>query len=105
MRRHLPYRASKVKDIVYYEIILTSLLPDQPGENKEATMIRRLQCLVRECQTELEGAHISSLIAPVHQSQPGDRDDSLTRIITSFDPLWEDFPAIEIFEPFELGTP
>ncbi|EXJ74196.1 uncharacterized protein A1O5_02490 [Cladophialophora psammophila CBS 110553] len=106
MTRRLPYRGSKVKDIVYYSIILTSLLPPQhPEQSKETMILERLQDLARECRAELERANVQIVEAPADEpcSEPvngaADYYDSTSHCLgTSFDPVWESFPKIDIFE-------
>jgi hypothetical protein len=98
MRRRLSHRASKVKDLVYYEIILASLLPEQAGQAKEIAITERLRSLVRKCQDELARAGVTNTAAAASSREPGaqflpDGD------VSSFDPLWEGFPTIDIFEP------
>ncbi|KAH0831476.1 hypothetical protein AYO21_06395 [Fonsecaea monophora] len=113
MTRRLPYRGSKVKDIVYYNIILTSLLPlpqqnpgSTGGQDKDAMILERLEELVYECRAELERAGVSIIAAPPSSeptSQPLPPPPSTTTttytscIGTSFDPVWECFPKIDIF--------
>ncbi|OQV07108.1 Fungal Zn2-Cys6 binuclear cluster domain-containing protein isoform 2 [Cladophialophora immunda] len=102
MTRRLPYRGSKVKDIVYYNIILTSLLPQRTGQSREAMILERLQELVRECQAELERAHVQIIAAPADEHGAEPTVDYTSYVGTSFDPVWESFPKIDIFERFDL---
>ncbi|ETI25837.1 hypothetical protein G647_02614 [Cladophialophora carrionii CBS 160.54] len=99
MRRRLPHRASKVKDIVYYETILTSLLPETAGQAKEVVITERLHSLVRECRVELERAAVTNASASAHDAGHDIPDGN----ISSFDPLWEGFPKIDIFEPLDFA--
>ncbi|EXJ57129.1 hypothetical protein A1O7_07473 [Cladophialophora yegresii CBS 114405] len=100
MRRRLPHRASKVKDIVYYETILASLLPESAAQaGKEVVITERLHSLVRECRAELERAAVSNC----QRHEPGHHDIPDGNI-SSFDPLWEGFPKIDIFEPLDFAT-
>ena len=104
MCRRLPHRAAKVKDLVFYEIILASLAPKNPEHTRDAFIIHRLQSLVRECRDELGRAGVEYLTAPAPESHPtaSQRDLGKTSTITTFDPLWEGFPIVEIFESVEF---
>ncbi|KIX98719.1 uncharacterized protein Z520_05180 [Fonsecaea multimorphosa CBS 102226] len=108
MTRRLPYRGSKVKDIIYYNIILTSLLPPQrPEQSKEGLILQRLHELVRECEAALERANVELIAAPPADErstaeQPLADYSTSYQIGTSFDPVWESFPRIDVFEYFDL---
>ncbi len=104
MRRRLPYRASKLKDVVYYDIVLTSLLPVQPGQDKEAMMMQRLQNLIDECRTELKHASVPNVSAPIYHLQPRPEDATGSDLAVGFDPLWEDFPHVDVFDPVDLNV-
>ncbi|OAP63524.1 hypothetical protein AYL99_02751 [Fonsecaea erecta] len=103
MVRRLPHRGSKVKDIVSYNIILTSVLPQLPTRTKEEMILERLQELVRECRAELERASVQIISAPADESSAEPPTDYTSyNIGASFDPVWESFPKMDIFECFDL---
>ncbi|KAJ9615676.1 hypothetical protein H2200_001752 [Cladophialophora chaetospira] len=101
MRRRLPHRASKLKDVIYYDMILTSLLPLRPGQDRESMMIQRLQGLVDECRGELSRANIPYFIAPEPRSERTLTDGGVSGIPIEFDPLWEGFPDVDILDPIQ----
>jgi hypothetical protein len=96
MTRRLPYRASSVKDIVYYNIILTSLQNREPSQDLSVMIVDRLKEVVNECHAVMTQVHTTKT-SPLNGEPP--RQPESASIATIFDPLWEDFPMLDILEP------
>ncbi|KIX01753.1 uncharacterized protein Z518_09480 [Rhinocladiella mackenziei CBS 650.93] len=102
MRRRIAHPGAKLKDIFYFEVILTSLLSEHLGENKEGPILKALEGLVRGCQDQLEQDHVPIIVAPGPGNLPGSPESaahtSSSRGV-GFDPSWADFPDFDLFEP------
>lgn len=107
MKRRLAHPGAKLKDIFYYNIILTSLLPEQTGQSKDATILEGLHQLFLDCQAQLERSNVPIFAAASrpestsHSRPPGQDFISNPR----FDPSWNGFPDLEIFREPEFGEP
>lgn len=103
MIRRLARRGTSLKDIVYYNIILASLLPEQPDQAKDVVILERLQELVRECRDQLERDNVPILPAD-RMNTSGTGPEPVNgmdfAVGAKFDPYWESFPDLEIFSPF-----
>lgn len=97
MKRRLPYRASKLMDIVYYEIMLVSLTPELSEKDKEEMMIQRLQILISDCRAELDRALVQNVATPDQESDAETTCDGHSTMSVKFHPLWESFPSVDIF--------
>jgi hypothetical protein len=97
MRRRLPFRGSQLKDVVFYEIILASIIPRGAGLQIEDAIIKRLQDLVHECRSELKKANVPALVTPMPESLRSANGSMLTSIGV-FDPLWQGFPSVSVLE-------
>ena len=104
MTRRLPGRGAKVQDIVYYNVILTSLLAKVSGLHKEGKFQERLYELAQECRAELERANIPVIPAPGSEAASRPVESSMSVYVPNFDPLWDDFPQLDIFDRFEFDT-
>lgn len=102
MTRRLPFRGSNVPDIVYYNVLLASLQPAGSGHHREGNIGTRLQELAHECRAELERANIPLLAAPRTEHAPDEAGHNPSYNTHNFDPLWDDFPHLDIFDPFEF---
>lgn len=104
MKRRLPYRASKLMDLVYYEIMLVSLTPELGEKDKEERMIQKLKLLIRDCRTELDRALVPNVAAPANEPNSGTTSEGQSATFGKFHPLWESFPSVDIFEAWDFDT-
>ena len=105
MTRRLPHRAAKVQDIVYYNILSASLVPETPGQDRGTAIKERLQELLDESRAALERAHVPLIAAPASGLSSEQAAGKSANTFNSFDPLWDGFQHIGTFEPFELDIP
>lgn len=128
MKLRLSRLGANFKDLVYFVILLTSVLPATAEEltrekSKDARIQEALQGLVHDCLGQLERDHVP--IVPILPPLPQQREDAFSESSASrsmmdgddgagagagtgpsipgavFDPPWANFPAVELFEPLE----
>lgn len=116
MIRRLLRPHAKFKDLVYYTIVLTSILPgpseDEGGGGERqldfdvhAAIRRALRQLIQDCHAHLQGNGIHILQPPTvvatgsvnHALPPG----CGPAIGASFDPCWLGFPDLDLFESLD----
>ncbi|KIV85810.1 hypothetical protein PV11_01466 [Exophiala sideris] len=105
LKLRLSHIGGNFKDLVYFTIVLTSLLPEQPGQNKEAMIRETLQALVRECQSQLRKDNVPIVAVPddnyaARESAPANGNGAFAGI-GAYDPSWSEFPSLDIFEPLD----
>lgn len=104
MKLRLAHVGANVKDLVYFNIVLTSLLPNSPGKSKDQTIQERLQDLVDECLDQLRQDHVPIHLDPPNDTLMGDSASVMSLEgtgATGFDPSWAGFPEIDIFQPID----
>jgi hypothetical protein len=109
MKLRLAHPGANFKDIVYFTVILTSLLSEPPPEHtKEASIRKALQDLVQDCLAQLQRDHIQLLLADSSPDALGGAPSGqglLPPTGYSYDPVWTGFPVIELFEPLDVYDP
>jgi hypothetical protein len=109
MKLRLAHPGANFKDIVYFTVVLTSLLSEHPPENtKEASIRKALQDLVQDCLTQLQRDHVQLLLADSSPDALGGAPSGqgvLPPTGYSYDPVWTGFPVIELFEPLDVYDP
>lgn len=110
MKLRLAHPGANFKDIVYFTVVLTSLLPEHPEQTKEASIRTALQDLVQDCLAQLQRDHVQLLTPRSLDSSPdalgsssGQEEGPPTGY--SYDPVWTGFPVIEVFEPLDVYDP
>ncbi|EXJ78344.1 hypothetical protein A1O3_09505 [Capronia epimyces CBS 606.96] len=103
MKRRLLHPGASFKDLVYFNVVLTSVLPDQPGQPKEMLMQQALQGLVHDCRAQLEQEHVP--IPSAHEVftrslEQGSNPSQLSEALLGpkFDPTWADFPDLVLLD-------
>ncbi|EXJ88332.1 hypothetical protein A1O1_05262 [Capronia coronata CBS 617.96] len=108
MKRRQLHHGASLKDLVYFTVVLTSVLPPQPGVTKEAMIHQALQGLVRDCRAHLEREHGSIVNSEAFQQRhrpsphPYPASWSVTRpplpVGPKFDPTWAEFPDLDFLD-------
>lgn len=105
MKIRISHPGANFKDMAYFTIILTSLLPETPGQSKQASIQRALQDLARECLDQLRKDNVPLLTSLLdNYSQPHAVTGHPSHDVAghSYDSVWCGFPAIDLFEPPEI---
>ncbi|KAK5326360.1 hypothetical protein LTR93_003222 [Exophiala xenobiotica] len=111
MKLRLAHPGANFKDIVYFTVVLTSLLPEHaPEQTKETTIRRALQDLVQDCHAQLQRDNVQLLLADSSPDALGGAASSGQEALPpptgySYDPVWTGFPVIELFEPLDVYDP
>ncbi|KIW20177.1 hypothetical protein PV08_00752 [Exophiala spinifera] len=103
LKLRISHPGANFKDMAYFTIVLTSLLPENPGEPKQASIQRSLQGLVRECLDQLRKDNVPIPLLENHTSRPHDVVGNPSQDAGhSYDSVWCGFPAVDLFEPPEI---
>jgi len=104
LKLRLSHMGGNFKDLVYFTIVVTSLLPEHPGQTKEAMILETLQALVQECLSQLRKDSVQIVATPDDTHGTGDSTLVGNRAFAgmgTYDPSWADFPTLDIFEPLD----
>lgn len=98
MTRRLSRAKANLKDLIYLNIVFTSVLPQQDGKSKQEQIKKALQKLVRECQMQLEQDGVVLVTAPLSDDVRALERSDLDRHVMDarFDPCWAGFPDLDI---------
>ena len=107
MKRRLAQTGPNFKDLVYFTIVLTSILPEQGGQTRVIMIEQALRELVQDCRIRLERNGVMVPVAPIIDDTTGNRESTAAdgpAVGARFDPSWADFPDLDLFESFGSFT-
>lgn len=101
MTRRLSRTKANLKDLIYLNIVFTSVLPQQEGQSKYEQIKRNLQRLIEDCHLQLERDGLRITTAPPgNEMRVQDRPDHDRHVMDArFDPCWAGFPDLDLLEP------
>jgi len=100
MTRRLSRSKANLKDLIYLNIVFTSVLPQEEGQTKYQQIKRNLQRLIDDCQLQLErdGLRISTIPLDHEKSARGRPNHDMHVMDARFDPCWAGFPDLDLLE-------
>ncbi|KAI1627637.1 hypothetical protein EDD37DRAFT_269532 [Exophiala viscosa] len=104
LKLRLSHMGGNFKDLVYFTIVVTSLLPEHPGQTKEDVIREMLQELAQECLSQLRKDDVPIVASPHNNHALGDSASAGNGAFAgtgTYDPSWADFPTLDIFEPLD----
>lgn len=105
MTRRLSRANVNFKDLIYLNIVFTSVLSQQEGQSKHEQIKRSLQKLVQDCQVQLERDGVVLVTAPLSSKLRAQERLDIDRHLMDarFDPCWAGFPDLDLLEPVDNG--
>lgn len=104
MTRRLSRIKANLKDLIYLNIVFTSVLPQQEGQSKHDLIKRALQTLVKDCQVQLERDGVTMVTTPLgSEIRARERLDGDRHVMDArFDPCWAGFPDLDLLEAVDI---